>query len=140
MIQKEVIANTKLSNYIVTLLSKKYSLGELKGKSRHYSEEDILFLQKMAHYRKHRTDILKLFNLIKRYPGIEESVLKKKAKLTNYRYNIALVELTHVCYLWEDVVTPKSSYTKPIIKYYIDGDFFAKYLRLFNKECIKKKC
>jgi hypothetical protein len=129
VIQKDVIEATGLSSYIVTLLSKKYSLGEHKGKYRVYSEKDITFLEMMAHYRKYKHGILKLYNCIKKYPGIGDTELRKKAGLTNYQYNTALAELSFVCNIYEEDRPNKRGKDKPV--YFIDGEFFPKYMKVF---------
>lgn len=132
MILRDVVRVTGLSTYTVRLITKKHSLGERVGRTREFSDKDIQVLQMLAHYHKHRTRIIKLYKTIKKYPGIDDLTLRKRTKLTNYQYNIALTELTFLCYLWEDTATDDNGKEKDV--YYVKGEFFEEYLLKYCNE------
>jgi len=138
MIQKEVIHATGLSHCMVSHLSLKYNLGVSKGKRRIYSEEDVNILKLLAHYRKYRKDIIQMFRALKRYNGCRDSELKQHLpNLSYYRYNIALTELSFLSYLWEEN-NIENGEKNP--KYYIEGEFFEKYLDLLRSSEDDKSC
>lgn len=132
MILRDVLKRTGLSFYTANMLAKRHGLGSKEGRYRVFSEKDVLVLQMLAHYQKHKNHIVKLYRLIKKYPGIDDLVLRKKANLNNYQYNIALTELSFVCYLWEDSVLTDTGKEKPV--YYVVGDFFEEYLKKYCEE------
>lgn len=112
---------------MVSILTKKYNLGEKSGRQRLYTEDDVSKLKLMAHYRRYRRTIWRIFKYIKRNPGCKSRDIKKKLNLTKYSFDVAMVELTYMCYIWEeeDENSGKESY-------FIEGSFFDDFMELFE--------
>lgn len=122
--QYEVVKETKLSRYMVQTLSKQYNIGTNSGSSKLYTEDEIERLKYIALIRRHSRLIYKLYNYIKKHPGCTKKDIYNSVEGTNYKMQIALAELTFMCYFWEsDDVVPK---------YYIEGEFFKEYEGIFK--------
>lgn len=129
MIKKDVVKRTGLSNYMISVLSKQLGLSKKSGRTKIYSDVDVDKLLRAAHYRKYKKTILKMYKRIKMCPGSTDYELRKYLKISYYQYEIALYELTWVCYLWEEDIKVGN---KIVPSYYINGEIFENYRWIFE--------
>ena len=88
-----------------------------------------MFIKTVFQYKKYGKYIYKVFHYIKDNPGCTITEIRRDLNLPTYKSDVVIYNLTYMCYLWEDCEIIKN---KEISHFYIDGNFFDDYIKIFS--------